>query len=1175
MVSRHILALTLLASSLALEARTFEIGENDFLLDGEPLVLRCGEVHYARIPRDYWRHRLRMLRAMGCNAVGCYMFWNFHERTEGAFTWEGRADAAAFCRLAQEEGLWVILRPGPYACAEWECGGAPWWLLKDDTISMRSSDPKWLVPAKRYLAEVGRVLAPLQVTKGGPILMVQVENEYGLHGNDAAYLRALRQATLDAGFEVPLYVCNPPRVMHNGFVPELFQAANFGGDPEQRFGILRGFQKKGPLFCSEYYPAWFDTWGQAHHPPKRDGAFFGPIDWMLARGVSFSLYMAHGGTSFGGWAGCRNPFVPNVTSYDYEAPINEQGRANPSYWKYRARVEKRLPPGEKLPEPPAPVPVKAFGTATLTREGTVPQWATPRAETFADPVFNEKLDVGFGLTVWEATLPAGVGGALTVGSIHDFGYVLVDGARVGTLDRRHRGVRPQIAPADKPRTLRIVVEAMGRINSSTGMEDRKGLSGEVRVGTTRLKDWTVSVLALDPDRQTFGPPVGTLPMDDAPAVWRGVLHVDEPADTFLDLRNWNKGIVFVNGWNLGRHWRIGPQQTLYLPGCWLKKGANEIVVVEMFAPVGAPSVASVARSVLDELHLEDDFNRVTREHVTFTGGCEVASGTFPEGDAAQVVMFKRPVTGTFFTLQALTTHDAKNLATVSELDLLDAKGNPLSSLELRIAGVDSEEEIRLDGAGENAIDGQVETVWQTSSRKLPHWLELGTSRPVEIHGFRYTPRPNAAVGRIKDWRFFARLGDPRTTMVGPISPSRPISTTMVGPISPSRPDARGELQARIDACGAAGGGRVVVAPGEHFLKGPVHLRSGVELHLSDGARLVFADDPKFYLPSVMSSWEGVECRTLSPLVYAFGCTNVAVTGRGTIAPKMDFWRTWFDRPPSHRAALRQLYDWCSFQNVPPAERDVTKLPGSNVRPHLMQFNRCQNVRLDGFKIRGSPFWTIHLFLSEDCVVRNLDVQAHGRNNDGVDIEMTRNVLIENCTFDQGDDAIVVKSGRNRDAWRLATPSENIEIRNCRVKNGHVLLGVGSEMSGGVRNVWMHDCELLSDCLNLFYCKTNERRGGFIENIRMENVKAKSVRRAVACVETDVLYQWKEFPTHEVKVTAISDLSLKNVSVESAKRLVHICGDKRRPVKNVTLENVRCAAVEKPDVVQSVENLVIR
>ena len=379
------------------------------------------------------------------------------------------------------------------------------------------------------------------------------------------------------------------------------------------------------------------------------------------------------------------------------------------------------------------------------------------------------------------------------------------------------------------------------------------------------------------------------------------------------------------------------------------------------------------------------------------------------------------------------------------------------------------------------------------------------------------------------------------------------------------------LQKEIDAAAAKGGGLVTIPGGEHFSDGPIRLKSNVELHLEEGATIVFSDDPAKYLPAVPTSWEGVECLNYSPLVYAYGCTNVAITGKGTFAPRMKFWRKWFARDAGHRAATRKLYDWCSF-NAPLEERDLTKLPESNVRPHLIQFNRCKDVRLEGFRIRESPFWTIHLFLCDGVVARGLDVYAHGHNNDGIDIEMTRNVLVENCRFDQGDDAIVIKSGRNQDAWRLATPSENIEIRNCTVVNGHVLLGIGSEMSGGVRNVYMHDCALESEAFRLFYVKTNERRGGFVENIRMERVKAKNVRFGVMSVETDVLYQWRDFPTHEVRVTPIRNLSMKDVTVEEAERLVHILGDKRLPVDGVTLENVRVGKVRKPDRIENAVNV---
>lgn len=752
---------------------TFVLGDADFLLDGQPFVIRCGEIHYARIPRPYWRHRLQMLRAMGCNAVGCYMFWNYHERAPGVFNWKGNADAAAFCRLAQEEGLWVILRPGPYACAEWEGGGAPWWLMKDDTkdgqkpISMRSSDPRWVEPCRRWIAEVGRQLGALQVTKGGPILMVQVENEYGLHGNDVEYIRALRQATLDAGFEVPLYACNPPRVIQNGFIPELFQAANFGAEPEQRFAIIREWQPKGPLMCAEYYPAWFDTWGQAHHYAKSDEEFFGPIDWMLEHRVSFSLYMAHGGTSFGGWTGCRNPFVPNVTSYDFEAPISEQGVANPSFAKFRARAAHHLNPGETIPEPPAAIPVKGYGEIGLQR--VVPVDALVTREVKLDtPVFMEQLGQGFGLVCYETTIGPNDGGILRVGELHDFGYVFLDGQRIGTLDRRHRGLKLRIyrSRENRPRRLQILVEAMGRINSSSGMEDRKGLNGAVKLDRTELKGWTARLMPLDPDFQRFDlgdwfkmeDALSAAYADDAPSMYVGVLSVDDgrPADTWIDLSGWTKGVLWVNGHNIGRFWSIGPQQTLFVPGCWLRPGRNDIVVLDFFGPRGDAKVTSLDHPVLDVLNLETDFNRVQRWNSRMTGGKVVASGTFPPTDEATVVMFDQPVRGNFFTLQALTTYDPKNLGTIAEFDLLDAQGNPMTSLALTVSGVSSEDEIREDGVAENAIDGQVEAFWLTSSRNLPHWIEFYSEQKAEIHGFRYTPRQNKSIGRLKDWQFYAR-----------------------------------------------------------------------------------------------------------------------------------------------------------------------------------------------------------------------------------------------------------------------------------------------------------------------------------------------------------------------------------------------------------------------------------
>jgi beta-galactosidase len=309
---------------LAAASPRFAIGSRDFLLDGKPIQIRCGEMHFARVPREYWAHRLKTIRAMGLNTVCAYLFWNYHEWREGRYDWAGQRDAAEFCRLARQEGLYVILRPGPYACAEWEMGGLPWWLLKHPGDAfLRTRDDAYLAPARRWLHEVGRVLAPLQASRGGPILMVQVENEYGFFGDDVEYLRVLRRALLDAGFDVPLFQCNPTNAVARTHIAELFSVANFGSDPQAGFRALDAVQE-GPRMCGEYYSGWFDTWGAPHRRGGVEGAT-ADIAAMLKANGSFSLYMAHGGTTFGLWGGADRPFRPDTTSYDYDAPIGEAG----------------------------------------------------------------------------------------------------------------------------------------------------------------------------------------------------------------------------------------------------------------------------------------------------------------------------------------------------------------------------------------------------------------------------------------------------------------------------------------------------------------------------------------------------------------------------------------------------------------------------------------------------------------------------------------------------------------------------------------------------------------------------------------------------------------------------------------------------------------------------------
>lgn len=310
--------------------------------------------------------------------------------------------------------------------------------------------------------------------------------------------------------------------------------------------------------------------------------------------------------------------------------------------------------------------------------------------------------------------------------------------------------------------------------------------------------------------------------------------------------------------------------------------------------------------------------------------------------------------------------------------------------------------------------------------------------------------------------------------------------------------------------------------------GPIHLKSNVNLYLEEGAIIRFSDNPDDYLPAVMTSWEGLECYNYSPLIYAFECENIGISGKGILSPVMDTWRIWFKRPKAHLDALKQLYAMGST-GVHVEQRQMAK-GENNLRPHLIHFNRCRNILLEDFHIRQSPFWTIHLYMCNSGLVRRLDVQAHGHNNDGIDLEMSRIFLIENCRFDQGDDAVVIKAGRNQDAWRLHTPCENIVIRNCDILNGHTLLGIGSEISGGIRNIYMTDCNAPREVHRLLFLKTNHRRGGFIENIYIENIEAGDMLRTFE-IDSEVLYQWKDLvPTYETRITKIDNIHVKTFIV---------------------------------------------
>lgn len=395
------------------------------------------------------------------------------------------------------------------------------------------------------------------------------------------------------------------------------------------------------------------------------------------------------------------------------------------------------------------------------------------------------------------------------------------------------------------------------------------------------------------------------------------------------------------------------------------------------------------------------------------------------------------------------------------------------------------------------------------------------------------------------------------------STSRRFSIVDHGAVQGDQARTTAAIARAISAAHAAGAGVVVVPPGD-WPTGAIHLRSNVALHVEEGATLHFSDDPDDYLPAVQTSWEGIECFNYSPLIYAFDCTNVAITGHGTLRPRLDRWSEWYARPKPHMDALVRLYDM-AYRDVPVARRQMA-VGENHLRPQCIQFNRCRNVLVQDVSIEGSPFWTIHPLLCRDVTIRGVKIRAHGHNNDGVDPEMSQNVLIEDCVFDQGDDAISVKSGRDMDAWRLAAPCRNVVVRNCQILNGHQLMAIGSELSAGIENVFVDNCHFTGSGKgadgwavpidNLLFVKTNERRGGFVRNIHMSNVSATTIAGSVLAVETDVLYQWKTLlPTYVRKLTPIEGVFVSNVRVAQAAHIASIEGEAELPVRNVSLRNV--------------------
>jgi len=577
--------------------RGLSYNEKTLLLDGRPLQIISGEMHPQRIPREYWQHRLKMARAMGLNTVAMYVFWNVIEHEPGRFDFSDRNDFAAFVKLAQEEGLHVILRPGPYCCAEWEWGGFPAWLLRTDGIVVRSSDERFLATAEKYMQRLGEELAPLSHARGGPIIAVQVENEYGSFGDDKVYMGRIRDMIRRAFDDVLLFTVDGPSQLPAGTLPDVFCMVN--GDPERDVAVLNKFRPGMPPMVGEFYPGWFDHWGAAHQ--RRDVAEKSKaLEWMLARNYSLNIYMFHGGTSFGFMNGANDggpgKYQPQTTSYDYDAPLDEAGRPTAKFTAFREHITRHLPPGTSLPPIPATNPVIRIPRFEM-RETAALEPMVVKPMQSQQPQTMEQLGQSYGFVFYRTTLPAAGSFKLRIDGVKDYALVMLDGRPIGKLDRR-LGEKELSLQVDRAgATLDLLVENCGRINFGRALlQERKGIDGSVLLDGRELRDWQMFCLPMDDlSELSFG-----ATETKGPAFYRGHFDLPETGDTFLDTRGWGKGIVWINGRNLGRFWSIGPQQTLYVPGPWLKKGRNEVIVFDLH-PSKKRSLEGLDEPILDEV----------------------------------------------------------------------------------------------------------------------------------------------------------------------------------------------------------------------------------------------------------------------------------------------------------------------------------------------------------------------------------------------------------------------------------------------------------------------------------------------------------------------------------------------------------------------------------------------
>ncbi len=702
----------------AAQPGSFKVGNKTFLLNDKPFVVKAAEVHYPRIPREYWEQRIQMCKALGMNTLCIYVFWNFHEPQMDNFLFTGQNDVAAFCRLAQKNGMYVIVRPGPYACAEWEMGGLPWWLLKKKDIRLREQDPFFMERAEKFETKLAEQLRDLTIQKGGPIIMVQVENEYGSYGEDKPYMSAMRDIIRKAwqAPDLTLFQCDWSSNFTKNGLDDLTWTMNFGtgANIDNEFKRLGELRPNSPKMCSEFWSGWFDKWGGRHETRGAEAMVDG-ISQMLERGISFSLYMTHGGTSWGHWAGANSPgFAPDVTSYDYDAPINEAGQVTDKFWKLREAMQKysgewdpvaqKWVGSKKLPAVPKEYPTIAIPKFGLNEFKPL-IWGADSIVERARRMTFEEMNFGWGSMMYVTELPDIPVQSVMKLEAHDYAQVFINGKFIGKIDRVKHETSLILPPVQRNDDLMILVEGMGRINFGRAIKDFKGLVSDVvitaeidNIETTwtprqwdhlRIQDdYATAVRAFQQPEYTKGKEF----MPEGVGYYRGYFNLKKVGDTFLNLENWGKGQVYVNGHAIGRHWYIGPQQTLYVPGCWLKKGQNEVIVLDVMGPRGEKTIEGLQKPIIDKLNLDrPQTHRLEGQTLDLSGEKPVLEGEFKPGNGWQEVKFPQPVSGRYVCIEALNSHNNREYCCIAEWYMLGADGTRLSREPWQVAYCDDED----------------------------------------------------------------------------------------------------------------------------------------------------------------------------------------------------------------------------------------------------------------------------------------------------------------------------------------------------------------------------------------------------------------------------------------------------------------------------------------------------